>query len=459
MKNKILILFLSVTLFSCSDDEIYKGDSDRGNLDQGREYWIDAANNSTDNFLKYFFRDDNPAAPGYSYFISGIKWNLPNTIESGSDPDEIYHGFGYWMNPHAMDIVIDAYVRTGDTKYSDTFEPWLEGIGYWNGRNHWGNRYPNSLGLWNMFYDDMLWVALTTARIYDVTGNQRFWDTTMVLWNFIKSARNETNEFFGSYGNDLKVTGFKGMAWKWDAPYSRMSCGNGPGCLFAMKLYNIAMKEGRTEEAAEYLDYAKEVYKYMSTNLCDITSGKVFDHLNIKEGGNGEASGISTVPLSYNQGTFMGSALELYNATGEEEYLRNAISFGSYQVNYKMDTRYATFAGEGTGGDNLLFRGIFVRYLLDMIKQPKNQVYTEPIHRMFVKSLVSSSDVLWTMGRNPGRYFYQYEWFKAPTAGNRDDEAVCDISTNAQVPAATLVEVRARYENWAAGDTTEDGTY
>lgn len=38
---------------------------------------------------------------------------------------------------------------------------------------------------------------------------------------------------------------------------------------------------------------------------------------------------LINVALSYNQGTFMAAALELYNATGEDEYLRNAVAFGS----------------------------------------------------------------------------------------------------------------------------------
>ena len=43
----------------------------------------------------------------------------------------------------------------------------------------------------------------------------------------------------------------------------------------------------------------------------------------------------------------MAAALELYNATGEDEYLRNAVAFGSYQVNKKMDSNYPVFSGEG----------------------------------------------------------------------------------------------------------------
>ncbi len=457
MKKYTILSLIALFIMSCSDDEdIYKGDASGeyvSNVD-----WTDVANKSTDDFLKYFLCSDDPSAPGKTYFLAALKWHEPNTIESGADPDERQFGFGYWMQPHAMDVLIDAYIRTGEQKYRDTFEPWLEGMKYWNGANHWGNRYPNSMGLWNNFYDDMLWCALTTARMYDITGEQVFWDATMTQWTFIKTAKNETEEDVAGYGNDLKATERKGMAWKWDAPYSRMSCSNGPGCLFAMKLYKICKKEGRDEEAAYYLKFAQEVYQWMSQFLCDVSTGQVYDNMSVENDDPAQWK-PDKVALSYNQGTFMASALELYNVTGEEEYLRNAVAFCSYQVNKKMDSTYPVFSGEGSNGDNLLFRGVFLRYFLDMLKQPTSKVYPEKTKKKFLNALRSSSDVLWMFGHNPGRYFYQYNWAAAPTAGNRDVAGVCDIPTNAQVPAATLIEIRARYEDWAAGKASEDRIY
>lgn len=457
MKKYIILSLLFLSLLSCGDDEdIYKGDASGeyvSNVD-----WTEASNSSTGDFLKYFFCNDDPSAPGEHYFLAALKWHDPNKIESGSEPDERQFGFGYWMQPHAMDVLIDAYIRTGEQKYRDAFEPWLSGMKYWNGRNHWGNRYPDSEGLWNNFYDDMLWCALTTARMYDITGEQVFWDATMTQWKFIKTAKNEKAEDVAGYGNDLKATARKGLAWKWDSPYSRMSCSNGPGCLLAMKLYKICKKEGKDEEAAYYLNFAQEVYAWMSQFLCDISTGQVYDNMSVENSDPAQWK-PDKVALSYNQGTFMASALELYNATGDEEYLRNAVAFGSYQVNKKMDSTYPIFSGEGSNGDNLLFRGVFLRYFLDMLKQPTNKIYTENTKKKFINALRSSSDVLWTFGHNPNRYFYQYHWAQAPTAGNRGTDGVCDIATNAQVPAATLIEIRARYEDWAKGKESEDRIY
>lgn len=437
MKKYLLLLFASVfTLTACSDeDPIYDGDYT--GIYESDVDWTSEATKSTSTLVDYFFDKTD------HYFISAIQWDLPATIESGAEPTEYNKGYGYWMQPHAMDIVIDAYLRTGDTKYSDLFLPWLEGIKMQN-RIHYAG---GSTGLWNNFYDDMLWCALTTLRLYEITGDQTFWDATMTQWDFIKTADNGL--------------GGGGLAWKTDLPYSRMSCSNGPGCLLAAKLYNLCKKEGKETEAAYYLDFAKRTYSWMSVYLCDVSTGQVYDNLTLLDADGNYTTdpskwGMSTVALSYNQGTFMASALALYQITGEEEYMRNAISFASYQVNKKTSSDYPVFNGEGDNGDNLLFRGVFIRYFLDMIKEPTNSVYTERVKKKYINSLRSNSDVLLQLGRNPGKYFFWYDWTKAPYAGNTGKANVCEIITNSQVSAGTLVEARALYEDWAKSQPTEN---
>ena len=56
-------------LASCENDKsIYDGDVDMGALEQGRDYWNEAANHSTSDFLSYFFRET-----GTSLFCIGFK--------------------------------------------------------------------------------------------------------------------------------------------------------------------------------------------------------------------------------------------------------------------------------------------------------------------------------------------------------------------------------------------------
>mgnify|MGYP002226216525 CR=1 FL=1 len=53
------------------------------------------------------------------------------------------------------------------------------------------------------------------SAVYELTGDQDYYSALMKMWNHIKGAK-----------NDYKGVG--GMAWKTDAPASRMSCSNGP---------------------------------------------------------------------------------------------------------------------------------------------------------------------------------------------------------------------------------------
>lgn len=419
------------TAFSCEDDEdIYRGSS-TGEYESEVD-WNDAANKSTQMFIDYFFKDSDER-PGKPLFAGNIYWELPDKIEDGNPPTGYSYGGG-WREGHALDVVTDAYIRhAGDSEYQtylyeNVMKPFLPAFDYWN-RNcgYGGNDY------WNQFYDDMEWMALACLRVYEETDDLDYLDATMKMWNHIKKAKNN-------------YKGVGGLAWKTDAPASRMSCSNGPGCLLAMRLYKLAIEDGRNEDASYYLTFAKEVYSWMTSYLCDVSTGQVYDNLAIQD--DGTLGNPDKVALSYNQGTFMGAALALFNATGEDEYLRNAVSFASYQVNKKMDSHYPVFSGEGNSGDNQLFRGIFIRNFLDMVKQPVDDVYTDRTKKKFISALRSCSDVLWKLARPENQYVWEYSWTEPPIIGNRGDETVCKIEGNCEIPGATLVEIRARFENW-----------
>ena len=445
LSKKALLLGGAFVMFTSCDDgdlaDIYKGSSSGEYVSDVN--WTEAANKSTETYIKYFFEN----AGGRNTFAGEIYWEKPNTPETGEPVST--GGSGGWSQGHALDIVTDAYVRHADNPeyqiylYENIMKPFLPAFDEWNRTCGYGGN-----NFWNNFYDDMEWMALACLRVYELTGDQDYYSALMKMWDHIKEAK-----------NDYKGVG--GMAWKTDLPASRMSCSNGPGCLLAMKLYQLTVteaKDGWEDKAAYYLNFAKEVYNWMTAYLCDTSTGQVYDNLGIRD--DGTPGDPDKVALSYNQGTFMASALALYNATGEEEYLRNAVAFGSYQVNKKMDSNYPVFSGEGNSGDNLLFRGIFVRYFLDMVKQPVSSLYPEKTKTKFIAALRSCSDVLWTLAHPEVYYVWEYDWAKAPTFGNRNNrEDRLTISLNAEVPGATLIEIRARYEDWVQGKTTEKANW
>ena len=85
----------------------------------------------------------------------------------------------------------------------------------------------------------------------------------------------------------------------------------------------------------------------------------------VKDGYGNEDTGWT---FTYNQGTWIGACMELYTITGEQKYLDKALRTCDYIVNNR--TKFSPYGilynGEG-GGDGGLFKGIFMRYLSQMI--------------------------------------------------------------------------------------------
>ena len=258
MKKILFCLpLLLLALQSCEIEDEYMYDKGLYTID-----WDAAADSSSVTLIDRFWNTEE------NYFNYG---------NDGSIKD-----FHYWPQAHAMDVMIDAYNRTGDSKYSDLFDKWYVGIKAKNGGSYWNN-----------FYDDMEWIALTMIRLYEVTDENKYLETSQEMWNEIKTG---WNDYAGG-----------GIAWTHDRLWSKNACSNGPAALIAARLYRI---NGNQED----LDWAVNIYKWERENLFNPATGAIYDNVN------GETGELSTLSLSYNQGTFLGAAYELYKITGEESY-------------------------------------------------------------------------------------------------------------------------------------------
>src|SRR5690242_16175359 len=123
-----VILFALVSITAC------KKDYDDGTVSppvnppgQAAIDWPKAADSSTNALITKFW---NP---------SGNYFNRQN----------INTNFDYWPQAHALDVLVDAYLRTGRQEYVDYMNKWFTGV---NQKN--GNTFINE------FYDDMEWNAL-----------------------------------------------------------------------------------------------------------------------------------------------------------------------------------------------------------------------------------------------------------------------------------------------------------
>ncbi len=311
--------------------------------------------------------------------------------------------YTYWQEAHAMDVIIDAYLRTGDKKYSDMFPLWYEGVKKcnWQDRNGFRGEY----------YDDTAWIALTIMRMYEATKEDKYLETAKDLWAYLQGAWDEENG---------------GLAWTVKKRNSKNACTMGPATILGVHIYNV------TKDQAD-LEWAKNIYDWEYGNLYNPASGAVYDNYNT------DTQELSTTTLSYNQGTFGGAAYALYKATGEQSYLqtaRKAFYYGMTSSNI-IDTGNNIIRDEGNNHNNELFKGIYMRYLVQILEEPA----LESIYRnKFATFLNNNAETAWRNGvkKNELQMYFSSNWAQPITGSTSNMEC--------QVAGCTLLEARASYE-------------
>lgn len=352
------------------DDKYMYGDTQKIN-------WTSAADSTTNALIDQFWNADG------NYFNYG---------SNNSD-----QGFQYWPNAHAMDVVIDAYIRTKDDKYKAYFDKWFEGVKAQNG----GTCH-------NTYYDDMEWNALTFLRLYQQTNDQKYLDAVEDLWKDISGGWNDT------YGGG-------GIAWNKNQLYSKNSCSNGPACILAARLYEVTKTDSLKNWAVKIYDWEKDV-------LYDHASGAVYDNIN------GQTNVLDQTALTYNEGTFLGSALELYSITNDASYLNDAVKTANYTITNLIDTSCNILRDEGTG-DNALFKGIFMRYYYTLLQ---NKDLSEVYKIKFENFFVNNATFLWTSGCYHQYLLFGSSWSTPP---------VGETQLTAQASACMMMEAMASYSN------------
>lgn len=307
----------------------------------------------------------------------------------------------YWPQAHAMDAIIDAYLRTGDKKYADLFPLWYEGIKQQNFYDHSGYR--------NNFYDDSEWIALTMVRLYEATKEERYLATAKDLMEWVKTG---WNDYAGG-----------GIAWeKFDNEASKNACSNGPAALLAIRLYEVTGD-------ASYMDWAKKIYDWEKETLFNPATGAVYDGIN------GKTGEINTTTLSYNQGTFVGAAYHLFKATNDESYLNDARKCANYTISSAsvIDTSNNIIRDEGSG-DGGLFKGIFMRYFRQLLDEP---ALSEVYRNKFTTFFNNNAEVLWRNGVNKKDLLFNSSW-STPVVGT--------TTLTSHVSGCTMIEMRASHE-------------
>ena len=352
MKKTVFLLLFGATIFLVSCEKEDNGATPLPEED--KIDWSEAANSSSTALTTSFWN------AGGKYF---------NTDNSGDI------SFQYWPQAHALDVLIDAYERTGDAKYKNYFDQWFEGV-----KNKNGNTFKND------FYDDMEWNALAILRAYKATNDVKYKDAALEIWEYIKVGWND------NAGG--------GITWKRGMEYSKNACSNGPACILAARLYQEFGDEQNKE-------WAVKIYNWLKSTLVNTANGMVYDNIN-SETGEIKKDWVFT----YNQGTYIGSAVELHKIFNEKAYLNDAVLAANYTISSLVDNSVLKSEGTGDGG---LFKGIFVRYFVDLIQQER---LDPSVRRRYVQFLQHNAETLWTEGTTKPAILFGPNWRVKPGAAN-----------------------------------------
>ena len=347
-------------------------------------YWNKMADGMSQALITNFWGANFEGYPTRYYFNYGS--NLSNMTTNH-----------YWPQAHAMDVLVDAYMRTKDKQYKKIYPLWWQGAPEYNFA---GKMNPKD-AWWNVFVDDMEWIALAQIRMWESTGN-----TT-----YINKARQMYDDWiWTTWGPEDEAPWYGGITWKTDVGKSKNACSNGPAALIAARLHRFydkaKFKGGKCKSA--YLNEAIKIYTWEKNVLFDRKTGAVYDNINRR--GFIQKNWIFT----YNIGTFLGAAHELYLATGDKQYLDDAVLAASYVINNMTHNGVLNDATEGDGG---LFHGIFFRYFVKLINEESLDMATR---KRFHDWFTNLATVMAEEGVNHNTMLYAGRWRKAP----KDDEPV-----------------------------------
>ncbi len=374
---------------ACGREDTYKAGFFTPDTGIESRYDWDAAADSAVNVLVDRFMDKN----------TGTFW----TISDNVDPE--LSTYNYWPQAHAMDVIVDAYLRIKDSdpERAGQYEKYMAS---WH-KNR-ANNY-NGPDYYNAYTDDMEWIVLTLLRMYEATGVQEYFDF----------ARDTYDKWIITRWTDDENGG--GIRWSLDAGNSKNACSNGPAAICAMRLYGFTSEQ-------KYLDDAVKIYGWLSENLYNPSTGMVADNM-----AGGKVNGGA---LSYNQGTFMGAAHLLYKATKDSRYLAEAMKAARHQMDSRSTDGIMNAEADKANSDNALFKGIFIRYATLMV----NDTVFDFRFREELKRYISQNAITcWSDGIDKSEgsdMFFNYDW-RSPYTGENG-------YLNPQVSATTLIEAMTR---------------
>lgn len=152
-------------------------------------------------------------------------------------------------------------------------------------------------GAGDIYYDDNVWLSIIFMNAYRILGDDKWLDLSKRVTDFCYS------------GWDEKAGG--GVYWQENHKTSKNTCINAPLAKVSAELYKVTKKD-------KYLDWAKKLYKWTEDTLMDPDDFLYWDNVNLE-------GKVDKTKYSYNTGCMIGAGAHLFDITGEECYLSDAV--------------------------------------------------------------------------------------------------------------------------------------
>ncbi|WP_230981224.1 glycoside hydrolase family 76 protein [Echinicola salinicaeni] len=240
-------------------------------------------------------------------------------------------------------------------------------------------------------YDDQMWLVRELLESYKITGETAY----------LKKAEYLTAYVLDGWDSTRKPDGTERGGITWGPGYvSKHSCSNGPMVSPLVWLHEIykgkddeisyryidaedkqTRKSMQISKSEYYADFAKKIYDWQKNQL--LRSDGVYDDM--RGGcspGNPQTETIDgTVyrkgincqdrvgpAISYNSGTMLSGAADLYRATNEDAYLQDAksLSDDSFEYFAKLNQTHDGYYSYDISGFNNWFNGVLMRGYVDV---------------------------------------------------------------------------------------------
>jgi predicted alpha-1,6-mannanase (GH76 family) len=244
----------------------------------------------------------------------------------------------FWWEAQLWELVMDTYQRTNSPDYRQMLDDVYDGF---------VGQYPTFA---NDFNDDLGWWAQASVRAYEITGQSRYLNRAQSLFDSIWAYHDDT------YGG--------GIWWRRSVRDQKNMATNGQAARTAAKLYRATGDQA-------YLQKAQALFSWFDSKLHE--NGHVYDHL--------EGAGSGTLvkwDFTYNFGTYIGAASELYVATGDSTYLTKAIAAANWATTYLTNGGTLLHEGVNDGGG---FKMILCRYLNELVTRHGQSNYLSFLQR------------------------------------------------------------------------------